>query len=82
MLLVRGCATHVLFKAAFRDTRIANALTIVTARPFVAAAIARVWLRQRAFAATMIGGGIMLVAVFWRLLREPDPDPEIPRSAD
>jgi drug/metabolite transporter (DMT)-like permease len=64
-VLVTLCstATIVLFPAAFQHTSVANAFTIVTALPFVAAAIAWLWMRERPSVATMIASAFALLGI-------------------
>lgn len=58
-----SAATIILFPAAFQHTSVANAFTIVTALPFVTAAIAWVWMRQRPGVATMVASGIAMLGI-------------------
>src|SRR4029079_5479872 len=63
MVAICSCATIVLFPAAFLETTIANAFTIIAALPFVTAAIAWVWMRERPSGATMIASALALVGI-------------------
>lgn len=64
-VLVSLCstATIVLFPAAFLHTSVANAFTILTALPFVTAAIAWLWMRERPSAATMMASAFALLGI-------------------
>jgi drug/metabolite transporter (DMT)-like permease len=63
--LVAGlsCATIVLFPAAFQHTSVANAFTIIAALPFVTAAIAWIWMRERPSTASMVASGFALLGI-------------------
>jgi drug/metabolite transporter (DMT)-like permease len=63
---VFSCAAITLFPAAFQRTTIANAFTIIAALPFVTAAIAWLWMRERPSLPTMVAsafalGGIVIM---------------------
>ena len=63
LVAVFSTATIVLFPAAFQHTSVANAFTIITALPFVTAAIARLWMRERPSAATMVASCFALLGI-------------------
>ena len=64
-MLVAICstATIVLFPAAFQHTSVANALTIITALPFVTVAIAWLWMRERPSMATMVASFFAMLGI-------------------
>ena len=62
LVAVFSTATIILFPAAFLHTSVANAFTIITALPFVTAAIAWLWMRERPSMATMVASGFALLA--------------------
>ncbi len=55
--------TIILFPAAFFYTSVANAFTILTALPFVTAAIAWLWMRERPPTATMVASCFALLGI-------------------
>lgn len=63
LVALLSAATIILFPAAFQHTSVANAFTIVTALPFVTAAIAWVWLRERPPFATMLASAIAMIGI-------------------
>lgn len=63
LVALLSAATIILFPAAFQHTSVANAFTIVTALPFVTAAIAWVWMRQRPPVATMVASAIAMLGI-------------------
>ena len=62
-MAVFSAATIILFPAAFLHTSVANAFTIITALPFVTAAIAWLWMRERPSMATMVASGFALLGI-------------------
>lgn len=64
--LVAVClaAAIILFPAAFQHTTVANAFMILAALPFITAAIARVWLKERLSGPTLIASLVALFGVF------------------
>ena len=64
VVTVSTSAAIILFPAAFQHTSIANAFMILAALPFITAAIARVWLRERLSTATLIASAVALLGVF------------------
>ncbi len=63
MVAVLSCATIILFPAAFQHTSVANAFTIVTALPFITAAIAWAWMRERPSSATMLASAFAMLGI-------------------
>ncbi|HEX7109964.1 MAG TPA: DMT family transporter [Aestuariivirga sp.] len=63
LVAVFSAATIILFPAAFLHTSVANAFTIITALPFVTAAIAWLWMRERPSMATMVASGFALLGI-------------------
>ena len=64
MLVTLGsAATIILFPAAFQHTSVANAFTILTVLPFVTAAIAWLWLRERPSMLTMAASAVALLGI-------------------
>ena len=63
LVALLSAATIILFPAAFQHTSVANAFTIVTALPFVTAAIAWVWLHERPPSATMLASAIAMIGI-------------------
>ncbi len=63
LVAIFSAATIILFPAAFQHTSVANAFTIVTALPFVTAAIAWLWMRERPSMATMVASGFALLGI-------------------
>ena len=63
LVALLSAATIILFPAAFQHTSVANAFTIVTALPFVTAAIAWVWLHERPPFATMLASAIAMIGI-------------------
>jgi drug/metabolite transporter (DMT)-like permease len=64
LVAVFSLGTIVLFPAAVQHTSVANAFTIVTALPFVTAAIAWLWMRERPSLATMIASAFAMLGIF------------------
>ena len=64
-LLIALCSTAstVLFIPAVQHTSIANAFTILAALPFIAAAIAWLWMRERPSGLTMAASAIALIGI-------------------
>jgi drug/metabolite transporter (DMT)-like permease len=64
-ITVTLCSTAAitLFPAAFQTTSVANATTILASIPFVTAAIAWVWLRERPSIPTLIASAIALTGI-------------------
>jgi drug/metabolite transporter (DMT)-like permease len=60
---VCSCATIIFFPAAFLETTVANAFTIIAALPFVTAAISWLWMRERPSVATMIASAFALIGI-------------------
>jgi drug/metabolite transporter (DMT)-like permease len=58
-----SAATIILFPAAFQHTSIANAFTFVASLPFVTAAIAWVWLRERPTLAMIAASTIAVLGI-------------------
>jgi drug/metabolite transporter (DMT)-like permease len=63
LVAIFSTATIILFPAAFQHTSVANAFTIITALPFVTAAIAWLWMRERPSTATMVASGFALLGI-------------------
>jgi drug/metabolite transporter (DMT)-like permease len=65
-LLIALCSTasNALFIPAVQHTSVANAFTILAALPFVAAAIAWLWMRERPSGLTMAASVVALVGIF------------------
>ena len=63
LVAVFSCATIILFPAAFLQTTIANAFTIIAALPFVTAGIAWIWMRERPSGATMVASVLALTGI-------------------
>jgi drug/metabolite transporter (DMT)-like permease len=63
LVAIFSTATIILFPAAFLHTSVANAFTIITALPFVTAAIAWLWMRERPSMATMVASGFALLGI-------------------
>ena len=63
LVAVCSTATIILFPAAFQHTTVANAFTIITALPFVTAAIAWVWMRERPSTATMVASSFAMLGI-------------------
>jgi drug/metabolite transporter (DMT)-like permease len=64
-ILITLCSTAstIFFVAGVQHTSVANAFTILAALPFVAAAIAWLWIGERPSALTMIASAIALVGI-------------------
>ena len=64
-LLIALCSTAstILFIPAVQHTSVANAFTILAALPFVAAAVAWLWMRERPSGLTMAASAIALVGI-------------------
>jgi drug/metabolite transporter (DMT)-like permease len=64
-ILITLCSTAstILFVAGVQHTSVANAFTILAALPFVAAAIAWIWVGERPSALTMAASAIALVGI-------------------
>ncbi|HKH00477.1 MAG TPA: DMT family transporter, partial [Bradyrhizobium sp.] len=64
-ILITLCSTAstILFVAAVQHTSVANAFTILAALPFVAAAIAWLWMGERPSALTMAASAIALAGI-------------------
>jgi drug/metabolite transporter (DMT)-like permease len=64
-LLIALCSTAstVLFIPAVQHTSVANAFTILAALPFIAAAIAWLWMRERPSGLTMVASAIALAGI-------------------
>jgi drug/metabolite transporter (DMT)-like permease len=79
-LLIALCSTAstVLFIPAVQHTSIANAFTILAALPFIAAAIAWLWMRERPSGLTMAASAIALVGILIMF----DPTAGGPRLGD
>src|SRR5262245_29186191 len=60
---ITSCATVILFPAAFLQTSIANAFTIIAALPFVTAVIAWLWMRARPSGPTMAASAFALLGI-------------------
>jgi drug/metabolite transporter (DMT)-like permease len=56
-------AAITLFPAAFQNTSVANATTILAAIPFITAAIAWLWLRERPSMPTLIASAVALAGI-------------------
>ncbi len=56
-------ATITLFVPAFQNTSVANAMTIYAAMPFITAAVAWVWLRERPSVATLTASVVALAGI-------------------
>ncbi len=63
LVAICSTATIILFPAAFLHTSVANAFTILAALPFITAAIAWVWMRERPSLATLVAGGVAMLGV-------------------
>jgi drug/metabolite transporter (DMT)-like permease len=63
LVAIFSCATIILFPAAFLQTTIANAFTIIAALPFITAAIAWLWMRERPSGATMVASVFALAGI-------------------
>ena len=63
LVAISSCATIILFPAAFLETTIANAFTIIAALPFVTAAIAWLWMRERPSGTTMAASAFALLGI-------------------
>jgi drug/metabolite transporter (DMT)-like permease len=65
-ILVAICltATIILFPAAFQHTTVANAFMILAALPFITAAIARLWLKERLSWPTLAASILALSGIF------------------
>jgi drug/metabolite transporter (DMT)-like permease len=64
IVTVSIAAAIILFPAAIQHTSVANAFMILAALPFITAAIAWVWLRERLSTATLIASAVALSGVF------------------
>jgi drug/metabolite transporter (DMT)-like permease len=64
-ILITLCSTAstILFVASVQHTSVANAFTILAALPFVAAAIAWLWMRERPSVLTMMASALALVGI-------------------
>jgi drug/metabolite transporter (DMT)-like permease len=64
-ILITGCAVTgiTIFVPAFQMTSVANAFTIYASVPFLTAAVAWLWLRERPSGLTMIASAIALVGI-------------------
>ena len=64
-ILITLCSTAstILFVASVQHTSVANAFTILAALPFVAAAIAWLWMRERPSVLTMMASTVALVGI-------------------
>lgn len=63
LITVCSTASTILFVAGVQHTSVANAFTILAALPFVAAAIAWLWMGERPSALTMTASAIALVGI-------------------
>jgi drug/metabolite transporter (DMT)-like permease len=63
LVAICSCATIVLFPAAFQRTSVANAFTIIAALPFVTAAIAWIWMRERPSRASMVASAFAVLGI-------------------
>ncbi len=63
LVAIFSTATIILFPAAFQQTSVANAFTILAALPFITAAIAWIWMRERPSPATLVAGGIAMLGI-------------------
>ena len=63
--LVTACSTAaiILFPAAFQHASVGNVVTIYASLPFVTAAIAWMWLREKPSVATLTAGGVALLGI-------------------
>ena len=65
-LFITACSagTITLMVPAFQNTSVANAMTIYASLPFITAAVAWVWLRERPSASTMVASFAALCGIF------------------
>jgi drug/metabolite transporter (DMT)-like permease len=63
LVAICSCATIILFPAAFQHTSVANAFTIIAALPFVTAAIAWAWMRERPSPASMVASAFAVLGI-------------------
>lgn len=63
--IVTACSTAaiILFPAAFQHASVGNVVTIYASLPFVTAAIAWIWLREKPSFPTLVAGGIALLGI-------------------
>lgn len=59
-----SAATIILFPAAFQHASVGNVVTIYASLPFVTAAIAWLWYRERPSVATLVAGAVALLGIF------------------
>jgi len=57
-------AAIIVFPAAIQNTSVARAFMILAALPFVTAAIARIWLKERLSAPTLVASTVALLGIF------------------